>query len=447
MHKTPDRSRLPGRRTVWRWHFYAGVLCAPVVIVLAASGSVYLFKSELEAWIDADIDARAASDLPARPPSAQVAAALAARPGGTLKAYELPRGDGATRVLVTADGADERIYVHPATLTILGRVAERDRLMRQVFRLHGELWLGEYGSFLVELAASWTVVLILTGLWLWWPRSVRAAGVLWPRLGVGRRTAWRDLHAVTGFWVAGLALVLLASGLPWSRSWGSYLKLVRRLTGTAAAMQDWNNGGERRGGEHAGHGGTRRRGRGDTGRPLTAEELGRLDTVCGAVAELPLDPPVLVAPQPEGTTWSVKSETANRPRRVELVVAGDTGAVLGRRDFSDRHLIDRIVGYGIAFHEGRLFGWPNQLLGLFAALGLMLVAASGWVMWWRRRPPGVLGAPPGSVSGRPAWPLVVVIIVIGMWLPMFGTSLVAVLGIEWLVLRRLPGVRTWLGLA
>ena len=446
MHETPNRARLPDRRTVWRWHFYAGVLCAPVVIVLAASGSVYLFKSELESWIDSGIDARAASDLPVRPPSAQVAAAVAALPGGTLKAYELPQAAGATRVLVSAAGGDERIYVHPGTLEILGRVAERDRLMRRVFRLHGELWLGEYGSFLVELAASWTVVLILTGLWLWWPRAARGGGVLWPRLAAGGRTAWRDLHAVTGFWVAGLALVLLASGLPWSRSWGSYLKLVRRLTGTTAATQDWNSGGERRGGEHAGHGGSRRRGRGDGGRPLTAADLARLDTVCAAVAELPLDPPVLVAPQPEGPNWSVKSETANRPRRVELVVAGDSGRIESRRDFSDRHLIDRIVGYGIAFHEGRLFGWPNQLLGLCAASGLVLVAVSGWVMWWRRRPPGVLGAPPGPASGRPAWPLVVVIVAIGMWLPMFGTSLVAVLGIERLVLRRSPGVRSWLGL-
>lgn len=446
MHETPHRSRLPGRRTVWRWHFYAGVLCAPVVIVLAASGSVYLFKSELESWIDAGLDARAVSDLPPRPPSAQVAAALAAVPGGTLKAYELPQGAGATRVVVSAPDGDERISVHPGTLEILGRVAERDRLMRRVFRLHGELWLGEYGSFVVELAASWTVVLILTGLWLWWPRSVRGGGVLWPRLGSGRRTAWRDLHAVTGFWVAGLALMLLASGLPWSRSWGNYLKLVRRLTGTAAVTQDWNNGGTRRENEHAGHGGPPRRGRGG-GRTLTGEDLARLDTVCAAVAGLPLDPPVLVAPQPAGTAWSVKSETANRPRRVELVVAGDSGTIEGRRDFSDRHLVDRIVGYGIAFHEGRLFGWPNQLLGLVAAAGLVLVAASGWVMWWRRRPPGVLGAPPGPPSGRPAWPLIVAIVLVGLWLPMFGTSLAAVLVVERLALRRLPGVRTWLGLA
>jgi uncharacterized iron-regulated membrane protein len=47
---------------------------------------------------------------------------------------------------------------------------------------------------------------------------------------------------------------------------------------------------------------------------------------------------------------------------VDLVVDGATGAIKDRKDFKDRHLIDRIVGTGIAAHEGQLFGWTNQRL-------------------------------------------------------------------------------------
>ena len=83
----------PDRRTVWRWHFYAGLFCAPFVAVLAASGAVYLFKAELEQWIDRDVDRAAAIGSPGGgdvTAAGQVAAALAAVPGATLKAYELP---------------------------------------------------------------------------------------------------------------------------------------------------------------------------------------------------------------------------------------------------------------------------------------------------------------------------------------------------------------------
>ena len=84
--------------------------------------------------------------------------------------------------------------------------------------------------------------------------------------------------------------------------------------------------------------------------------------------------------------------TPNRPRRVDLVVDGATGAIKDRTDFKDRHLIDRIIGTGVAAHEGQLFGWPNQLLGLFTAMGLVLLCVSSVVMWWRRRERGSLGA-------------------------------------------------------
>src|SRR3954465_12328401 len=36
-------------RIVWRWHFYAGMIIAPALIVVAATGALYIFKDELEA--------------------------------------------------------------------------------------------------------------------------------------------------------------------------------------------------------------------------------------------------------------------------------------------------------------------------------------------------------------------------------------------------------------
>src|SRR3546814_7791072 len=68
-----------------------------------------------------------------------------------------------------------------------------------IFRLHGELLLGLGGSMLVELAASWAIVMLISGLYLWWPRDASGiAGIVYPRLRRGGRVFWRDLHAVVG---------------------------------------------------------------------------------------------------------------------------------------------------------------------------------------------------------------------------------------------------------
>src|SRR3546814_4871253 len=81
---------------------------------------------------------------------------------------------------------------------------------------------------LVELAASWAIVMLISGLYLRWPRDASGiAGIVYPRLRRGGRVFWRDQHAVVGLWVSAFALFLLISGLPWATFWGGNLQTVR----------------------------------------------------------------------------------------------------------------------------------------------------------------------------------------------------------------------------
>jgi len=443
----------PDYRAVWRWHFYAGLFSIPFVIVLSISGGIYLFKPQIEAWNDAPYD-----HLEVRNPKSaaeQIRAAVTAFPDSKFGFYELPKSATvASRVVVRQNGKSIRAYVHPESLEILHSIPEDRRFMRSIFRLHGELWMGNVGSNIVELAASWTIIMILTGLYLWWPRQARGlAGIVYPRLASGSRIFWRDLHSVVGVWISTLVLFLLVSGLPWAKAWGSYFKAVRQWTGSAVAKQDWTTGSERGSGrksaggsgEHGDHGGGRSRRRSDG--PGLPRDLEAVDRIVTTVTPLNLDYPVQIGP-PEGQSseWTAKSMTANRPKRVNLVVDGNSGTIVSREDFSDRHLVDRIVGMGIAAHEGQLFGWPNQLLGLIAAGGLILVSVSGVILWWRRRDRGVLGAPRVLLDPRVSWGLISLVILLGIYLPLFGASLMVVLLLEWGLLRRIPAVRDWLGL-
>src|SRR3546814_18718529 len=93
---------------------------------------------------------------------------------------------------------------------------EEQRPLRLVFHLHGELLAGPLGSFLVEAAACWALGMLLTGLFLWWPRGRRGlAGVFYPRLTRGGRAFWRDLPALTGIGVSLAACFHIVTGLLW----------------------------------------------------------------------------------------------------------------------------------------------------------------------------------------------------------------------------------------
>ncbi|HEX6398212.1 MAG TPA: PepSY domain-containing protein, partial [Steroidobacteraceae bacterium] len=345
---------------------------------------------------------------------AQVAAAIASVPGSKLFVYEIPREpDDAVRVhLYAPDGTGRIVYVHPETLAILKTVPHAARLTEVVKTIHGELLVGRTGSILVELAASWAVIMLVTGLYLWWPRETRGlGGVLYPRLRAGRRVFWRDLHAVAGLWISALALFLLITALPWTTVWGTGFKELRTL-GTPKLEQDWSSG---RSAEHAEH-----------LRDMAARTLASpiaLDQMVQRAAALKLDPPVRVyLPSDRQPYWRVRSETQNRPRVRELEFGLD-GALIRDEGFGSRPLMDRVVGIGVAAHEGQLFGAANQALGLLTAAGLLLLCVSALVMWWRRRPGGSLGIPAPRVAAfRIGWPLGIAIVALGILLPLFGVS-------------------------
>ena len=383
----------PGYPSVRRWHFYAGLFCVPFVLWLSLTGGIYLFRPQIEAALDAPYRHLPLSGARAAP-AAIAAAAVAAVPGSVLHRYQLPEApDAAVQVIVGRGRRETRVYLHPHSRAVLARVDEDGRPMRLVFRLHGELLAGDGGSYLVELAASWAIVMLVSGVMLWWPRGQGLAGVVYPRMRRGRRALWRDLHAVTGFWVSAMALFLLVSGLPWAKSWGGYLKLVRSAV-EGPVRQDWSSGhgallAERARldagtrammGDHAEHQGM------TMAHPMIDDHP--LDRLVPVVAAQRLAPPVLIAPPTgPGAPWTAKSDAANRPLRADLTLAAD-GRLLGRRDFAARPLVDRLVGWGVAIHEGQAFGWANQLLNLLTALGLALLSVSSLVLWLGRRPAG-----------------------------------------------------------
>ena len=409
-------------RGLWRWHFHAGMLCIPFVIILAITGSIYVFKPQIDAFADRAVDSLTLTGHRATGEQ-HIAAALASLPGSRLFVYEVPRErDDAVRVHVyVPDGTGRIVYVHPETLAILKTVPHTARLTEIVRMIHADLLAGRTGSVLIELAASWAIVMLITGLFLWWPRESRGlAGAAWPRLNRGRRVFWRDLHAVTGVWVSLLALFLLITALPWTWVAGNAILKVRAWA--APAPVEWTLGGQdpRNDDPHAAHRRAAAAAAVTRASPLT------VDQVIEQVAAFRLEPPVrLYLPGGNEPNWRVRSETQNRPKVRELTLDGNTGAVIRDEGFGAKSALDKAINVGIAAHEGQLFGLPNQLLGFFTAISLLTVSISALVMWWRRRPNGSLGIPAPRVAAfRIPGSLKIAIVALGLLVPMLGLSIV-----------------------
>lgn len=441
-------------RTVWRWHFYAGLFVMPMILILATTGAFFLWKPQIDRW-----EERAFRNLPVGgtvAPSVQRDAALAAFPGAVMSSFRLPEhpGDAAmVHLALPGDGGMRDVFVSSQG-KVLGILDPEQRLTALDQKIHGQLLIGRKGSWIVELAASWAIVMIATGLWLWWPRGRGLGGILWPRFRLRGRLLWRDIHAVTGFWVSALALVLLFTGLPWADVWGHAFKAIRTELGLVKGKQDWTLGGKApeagtADGLHGGHDHAAMMAMTGMAMPMpgAAPDAAVFDLVVGKARIEDLAFPALVEPpRRHDGGWTVKSDSQNRPQRVTIRYGG-TGLETRREGFAQKHAIDRIVGYGIAWHEGQLFGLANQLIGTATAIALILLSISGFVMWRKRRPGGLLGAPPRPMKPRVPLGLKLLFGFFVVWLPLFTASLTLLWLFDTFALPRLPRLARWLGVA
>lgn len=481
----------PGYRTLWRWHFYAGLFVMPFLLVLAITGTIYCFQPQIEPLLYPHrfvVEPQPGPRLSADALLAQARTALPPDARAIRARIESNPARSAEFVFALPGGTKESVYLNPYTGAVLGTLDVDKRFMQVDRMLHRKLLLGKPGELLMELAACWTLVMIGTGVALWWPRagaSWRAALTL--RRAPGGRPFWKRLHSVVGIWLAVGALAFVVTGLPWTGSWGKQFKALATRVDLGAPAGSWGGdpsiksavpgaragraGDDARGGnssagadEHAGH-------NMDSMPGMVMDDL-PLPSVPWAVGAVPV-PHSPDAAHPGPRRWSLDQVVAQMrtlgvqsgydvalpasargvysvsyfppdPRGERTVYIDQySGKVLKDIRYGDYGAVSQAISYGTSLHMGRYFGILNQLICTAISLGLGALAVTGFVMWWLRRPSRTLGAPSRERAAPPMRAWKAGLVALGVVFPLMGATIVAV----WLVDRFVVSRRAKLSIA
>lgn len=470
-------------RAVWRWHFYAGLLVLPFLVLLSVTGGLYLFRDGIDQFVHSDlmkvntpVVQQASGEAPVSLPlSEQVTQALSSLPGKAVRVVPSPADDLTTEVdIVPADGSGKQaVYVNPYTGDVQGQMAYRDTIMWTVRRLHSLAITGPIGNAAVEIAGGWSILLVLSGLYLWWPRGQKG-GIVTLRTTPARRLWWRDLHAVSGIVAGGFIVFLAVTGMPWSMVWGakvnelanghnygypdgvrvntpmSDMRLVDQELTTwsleqaviplsslpaASAPTAADEG------EHAGHGGS-------AAKEAPVAATASLSAAAIAQADIGLDKAQSIFAReglaagyainlpgtPQGVyTGSVYPDELERQQVVHM--DRYSGDVLLDMHYADYGPVGQALEWGINVHMGQQYGLINQLILVVACAAMVLMSVGAGAMWWKRRPAGGIGIPPLPKERRRVAGVWGLMMIVGVIYPLVGLSLIVMGALDWIWIR------------
>lgn len=414
----------------WRWHFLAALIVIPFVLWQSVTGTLYLWS---EWWMDLrypQVRFVPVSDTKV-PPSAQMSAAFAStgarqtlpvatehnhgahqagaqsqtsagRPVQQIVLHDDPRRS--TEVIFQgSDGLPYPVFVNPHTGQAIGALTSGQWLPGISRSLHAGWPLGAPGNWLLELGNCWAIVMIVTGIYLWWPRGRSLRQALRPRRDAGARVYVRDLHAIVAVIISAVFIFFLISALPWTSFWGGeVLSRAQKLLGQESPAGFSIGGASTDQMDSAGSS--------MDAAVRTARERGVKGTITVQLSPWK-DAPLFVANR-TSSIWDDRIVTAYSA----------SGKLIGDFQNQDLPAIPRLVAVGIHVHQGD-FGPVNVWLNTLLACSLIWLSITGIVSWWIRRPKGQSGVPPRrNVPWSPA--ILVPLVLMAVLLPLFGFSVV-----------------------
>lgn len=373
------------RKGVLWLHKWLGITSGAVVLLVSLSGAIYVFTDELKLWFQRDryVLPEAESGTP-MPLSALIDIAGAHLPAGEhvsrVDLYPAKDRSWAFRAVATnPEGFGlwnyfeyyKRVFINPYTGAVVGSENALQEFFQLTLELHMNLWLGKtYGYPIVSYATLIFVVMLLSGIVLWWPRSSKRKALrraFWLNISARRKRFNYDLHNVLGFYSFFVALILGITGLLFSfpifqRAYIGFFNSISPAPMHAAA-------------------------------PATPEYI-------PMIHEDPLDNTLafLLSAYPDAAMMSIRLRAPESPQ-VDVQVRlreGRTGDFVWFYVEKNTHRIadivrsselqtgDKLAALNYDIHTGGIGGVLTQLLACFISLFCASLPVTGYILWWNK---------------------------------------------------------------
>lgn len=260
-------------------------------------------------------------------------------------------------------------FINPYTGAVTGIIDYETNFFAIVKMLHYSLLIKEdIGQIIVGYSTLIFVIMLITGIILWWPKNKAAAKqrfkFQWKDTTKFKRKNY-DVHNILGFYTMFISLIIALTGMVFAMQWFQatvYIIAAQSIT--------------------------------------PPEQFVKKSDTTAVALKHPLDLALYQTQKaiPEANRYSLvppvkKSDVIiiSGLRGEEVFYDADeiqfdqfTGKALHRDDFKDKNNGEKIIRMNYDIHVGSILGFPGKLLAFFASLVAASLPVTGFMIWWGR---------------------------------------------------------------
>ncbi len=345
-----------------RLHLWLGLAAGLVVFTVAITGCLYAFEEEIRNSIYSEY-------LEVKDPGTErlsidslAAVVKAGNPKQGIKNIRIRTEPAASIEVVLKN--KRSVFIDPYTAKIIGKADKDNDLMGTVLKIHRNLYLGNPGKIITGTSASIFVVMLITGIILWWPKkgkSKKASFSLMRNAGWPRRIY--DLHNVLGFYASWIIIFTALTGITISFKWAE---------GAVFSMLGSTKSEER-----------------VKSKSKENENVLSFESIAARSLQLCPTTNYYVLYLPEGDKDALKVQLNYRKegflkKHDQLFFDRYSGELITEKYFKDLSAGEKWKANNVNIHTGASLGFAGRLAVFFAALIAASLPVTGFLVWRNR---------------------------------------------------------------
>ncbi|RFS19709.1 PepSY domain-containing protein [Chitinophaga silvatica] len=373
------------RLIVDKTHLWLGLASGLIVIIISLTGCLFVFQKEInDVYYRKSLYVTPESKAVLPLSKLQQAAQAALGPEKPVfyittypapdKAWEFMSYKGNDTALTYFGTVEhyESVLINPYTGAVTGYIDYKHNFFSIVKYLHWSLLLNTaYGQPIVGWSTFIFVILLITGLIMWWPKKwnkttrEQSFKIKWK---ASFKRVNYDLHNVLGFYSLLIALVIALTGMVWAFKWFQATVYVAASGTTQAPVVPVTES-----------------------KPIesTDNEANPLD-VAYAKSKTILVDAQRIAVYPTTAPTGVNRITGYYGKEVyygtdELQFDRYNGALLGRRNDSHKNRGEKLIDMNYDIHVGAIGGLPGKIIAFIVSLICTSLPITGFYVWWNKK--------------------------------------------------------------